>query len=186
MLLTVCQSYSQSKFSIKSGFNISTIKDLIQYPENRLGYYGGVQFAVVVKKKLLFQPEILYSSKGYKTKDLAGGRTIVMRLNYLTLPLLLGYMIDSKTKLLVGGELGYLVEAKVNRTDDAINSFSKRLDAGLLIGISYSLIDRIGAEIRYDYGFKGFYQNDAVGQRRGELLAGNRAFQMGIFYTLRK
>lgn len=34
-------SYSQVTFGVKSGINIATTKDLITFPKNRLGWYGG-------------------------------------------------------------------------------------------------------------------------------------------------
>jgi hypothetical protein len=138
-------------------------------------------------KKTFFQPELLFSSKGYRTVDLAGGAKVTMRLNYLTAPILFGYEIDHKTKVVLGTELGYLMKATLVKANiNATNSFPKKFDIGLLIGLGYNITKGLGAEIRYNYGFKRFYQTDAIGIRRGESLAGNRVFQIGVYYILHK
>lgn len=182
-------SYSQVSFGVKSGINIATTKDLITFPKNRLGWYAGGSSHIPIHKKLFLQPELLFSSKGYKYKDLSGGETAAMRLNYLTVPILVGYKIDHKTKFFLGPELGYLVKAinYFNKENiNATNSFPKKFDVGLAIGVGYDITKYLGAEIRYVYGFKRFYQTDAVGIQRGESLAGNRVFQTGVYYILRK
>ncbi len=51
------------------------------------------------------------------------------------------------------------------------------------IGLKYEIVKNAGIEIRYTYGFKNMYVTDAVGTRIGEVLAGNRVFQIGGYYT---
>ncbi len=182
-------SYSQVQFGIKSGINIATTRDLITFPKNRLGWYGGGLAIIQLHKKLFLQPELNFSSKGYRYIDQSTNRTVAMRLNYLSIPIQLSYNIDKKTNLLFGTELGYLIKAVNdfnNENANATASFPKKLDIGLAIGLQYDIIKRLGVEARYIYGFKRFYQTDAVGVRRSELLAANRAFQLGLYYILSK
>ncbi len=60
--------------------------------------------------------------------------------------------------------------------------FPVKLDFGLDIGLNYKVLNKVGLEIRYNYGFRNMYRTDAVGVRFGERLAGNRVFQIGGFY----
>jgi hypothetical protein len=176
-------SFSQVSFGVKSGINIATTKDLIAYPKNRIGWHAGGFTKISMNKKSFLQTELLYSAKGYRYVDLSGGATVAMRLNYLTVPILFGYEIDHKTKVVLGTELGYLMKATLVKANiNATNSFPKKFDIGLLIGLGYNITKGLGAEIRYNYGFKRFYQTDAIGIRRGESLAGNRVFQIGLNY----
>jgi len=182
-------SYSQVSFGIKTGMNIATTKDLIEFPKNRVGWYVGGFVKVQLREKLFLQPEYLFSSKGYKYVDLSNDKKVAMRLNYFNVPILVGYEIDNKTKIVLGTEIGYLVKA-INRFNnenvDATSSFPHRFDIGLDIGLAYNITESLGAEIRYNYGFKNLYQIDAVGNRRGESSGGNRVFQVGVYYIFHK
>jgi hypothetical protein len=63
------------------------------------------------------------------------------------------------------------------------NNYPVKLDIGLDIGLNYNILNNLGVEIRYNYGFKNMYRTDADGIRIGESLAGNRVFQIGGFYS---
>lgn len=178
-------SYSQISFGVKSGMNIATTKNIIAFPKNRVGWYIGGRTIIPVHKKIFLQPELLFSSKGYRYIDLSDGKTVAMRLNYLNMPILLGYRIDSKTKIALGPELGYLVKAinYLNKENfDATRSFPQRFDAGIAIGASYNISEIFGIEIRYNYGFGDLYQIDEVGIRRSKFNGANRVFQTGLYY----
>lgn len=182
-------SYSQVTFGVKSGINIATTKDLITFPKNRLGWYGGGLIQIPFHQNLFFQPEIIYSSKGYRYIDLSDEKTVAMRLNYLSLPILIGYKIDHKTNIILGVDFDFLAKATNyfnNENFDATSSFPHRFDAGLDVGVSYKFTKNWGAEIRYNYGFKDFYQTDASGNRKSEFTAANRVFQIGAYFTFHK
>lgn len=185
--LLVSFSFSQVSIGIKAGISVATTRDLITFPKNRLGWYAGGFSHVPLHNKLFFQPELSFSSKGYRYVDLSNNKIAVMRLNYLTLPLLLGYNIDSKTKVIAGSEMGYLVKA-INDFNagnvDATSSFPKKIDVGLAIGLEYNLTTSLGIESRYIFGLKTFYQTDVSGLRRSDYWAANRAFQLGLYYFL--
>lgn len=178
--------YCQVSFGVKSGINIATTKNLITFPKNRVGWYVGGSGYIPIHKKLFLQPELLFSSKGYKYVDLSDGKAVAMRLNYFNIPILLGYKIDGKTKILGGAEVGYLIRAingfNDTNTEATTSSFPKKYDFGIAIGLQYDIIQLLGFEVRYIYGIKGFYQTDAVGIRRSESLAANRVFQIGLNY----
>ncbi|MGZ5190736.1 MAG: porin family protein [Flavisolibacter sp.] len=188
-LLILKISYGQVNFGLKSGINIATTRDLIAYPKNRLGWYVGGSVHIPIHKKIFFQPELLFSAKGYRYEDLSDGEIVAMRLNYLTVPILFGYEIDNRTKVVLGTELGYLTKA-INwfneENFDASASFPRKFDIGLAIGIAYNITRSLGAEIRYNYGFKGLYQTDISGNPRSEDKASNRAFQIGAYYKFLK
>jgi hypothetical protein len=177
----------QPTVALKSGINIATTKDLIAFPKNRLGWYAGISSYLPLGTKIFIQPELLFSSKGYSYVDFYDDNRAAMRLNYLSLPFMLGYKIDRRTEILGGTEVGYLLQASnmVNgRNDDATSSFPKRFVIGLAIGLKYHLLKKLGIEARYVYGLGTFYQTDVVGVRRSKFWAANRAFQLGFDYKL--
>ncbi len=188
ILFVINCSYGQVSFGIKSGINIATVKDINSDPVNRIGWHAGALANIPIHKKISVQPELLFSSKGYRyIGDLNETNKSSIRLNYLTAPILLSYKIDYKTSLFLGPEIGYLLSAYLlfpnKEKFNVSNNYPVKLDLGLDIGLSYKIIKKVGLEILYNYGFKNMYITDAVGVRIGERLAGNRVFQLGCFYS---
>lgn len=183
-------SFTQINISIRSGANIATTKNLIAFPKNRLGWYAGVGAQIPVQERLFLQPELIYSSKGDKSDNQGSTTTVALRLNYINLPLLIGYRFDRKTSIVFGPELGYLVAARSihgrNNNIDAINRYPPKFDVGASLGLQFRPINRTGIEIRYIYGANTLYSIDAVGARYSENKGANRVFQMGFTYVLHK
>ena len=190
LLLISYLSYSQVSFGVKSGTNIATTRDLEAFPRNRLGWYAGGLATIPIRKKFFLQTELLYSTKGNRSYNQVGPLKIVTRLNYLNVPILLGYKIDQKTSLLFGTELGYQTSVHIVYSNgDNFNeskSYAPKFDVGLAVGINYKIKRDIGVEVRYNYGFKTFYYIDRSGVSHNETKAGNRVFQIGINYFVHK
>lgn len=187
-IIAVNFSYSQISFGVKSGVNIATTKNLIAFPENRLGWYNGVYSRITITRKTFIQPEILYSSKGRRTQNNFNNSKTALRLNYLSIPLMLGYEIDNKTSLLLGPEFGYLTSAHLlfsNKENlNVSNNYPPKYDVGLGVGLNYHLFKRTGFEVRYIYGFNTLYSVDAAGTRYTDIKGGNRVFQIGFNYLI--
>jgi hypothetical protein len=180
-------SSAQVNLNIKTGFNIARTKDLMDAESNRTGFYAGAQVVVPVAGKLVFQPELLFSAKGYKYRPSAGEKSTAIRMNYVNLPLLVGYNLTKDTKVLLGAELGYFLDAAKRtpyKKESITDSFPEKFDVGIAAGISQKLGNRLGLEVRYIYGLPGFHQVDKAGVRVGEKDAANRVFQAGLFYRI--
>ena len=188
-LLSCFYLKGQVFYGVKSGINIATTKDIIAFPKTRLGFHSGFFVSIPLKNKFFLQPELLYSSKGYSYNDLSDGKTISMRLNYLTLPLLAGYQINKQVSVLSGIEAGYLLKA-VNyfnqQKNDVTNDFPQRFDLGLNVGVLFAITKSIGVDMRYSYGFKNLYQADDFGNPASEKKGANRVFQVGVNYRFKK
>jgi hypothetical protein len=184
-------SSSQVTFGVKSGMNIATTKGLIAYPKNRIGWYAGGVMLIPIQKKFFFQPELLFSAKGCRARDLSDGSMDAIRLDYINAPILFGYQIDLKTSIVIGTELGYLIKATshsgnaiAGKNFDITNRFPHKFDISIATGIAYDITKVIGAEVRYNFGLNGFYMSDAVGARPVEYKAANRVFQLGLYYNI--
>lgn len=190
-LLISCFGYSQVSFGVKSGINIATTKNLLEFPKNRIGWYAGGTAIIPLYKKFFLQPELIFSSKGERTDKITGAQDkSVTRLNYLNVPILFGYKIDGKTLFVLGPEIGWLTSAQLKYYAGEFMNVSKnyppKFDIGLDIGIRYNIIKRIGTEVRYNYGFNTLYTVDAAGNRNVETTGANRVFQIGITYLFNK
>ncbi|CAN5721788.1 hypothetical protein BH11BAC3_BH11BAC3_38790 [soil metagenome] len=182
-------SYSQVSYGIKSGINLSTTDNLIAYPTTRVGWYVGGLSKIALNKRISFQPEIYYSSKGNRSKNQLGSLKITTRLNYINLPLLLNYKILNTTHLIFGPELGYMTAAHIalsngenfNKSDNYFHKF----DIGLSLGIHHKMCKNIEAEFRYTFGFKTLYSTDLNGERNNPTNGANRVIQIGLQYILK-
>ncbi|MGV3530552.1 MAG: porin family protein [Flavisolibacter sp.] len=179
---------AQVQLGVRAGANIATTKNLITFPENRLGWYAGLTSNIQIKDKYFLQTELIYSSKGDESESPFGSFNRSRRFNYLNLPILFGYHFDKKTSVLLGPEFGYLCEARllIGRENNLNikKEIPPRLDVGSSIGLQYTIIKYVGIEVRYTYGFNTLYSIDAVGNRYTERNGANRVFQMGVRYLI--
>ena len=164
----VISSNAQVSFGVKGGLNTSTLSgysDLIKSAEgmegmegieigdvktmSKLGFHVGVMAQLNLPVTNLFlQPELLYSSLGVKTEY--EGESENSSLNYIQLPVYVGYKINAGLGLDVilgaGPYLGY----GLSGDEDAFDIFN-RFDFGLsaMAGIQYNKLQITAA---YDLG----------------------------------
>lgn len=187
LFLTPHFATAQVSVGLKSGINLATTKDLVAFPLKRVGWYAGGLATIPICHNFFFQPELLLSSKGYRAKDFADGDVVAFRLNYINTPILIGYKIDTKTRLLAGAELGYLIKA-INYAYGSAESFTSRFphkfDVGFALGADYGINQTIGIEIRYVYGLSHLHIADAAGNQHGNNGASNQVFQVGLDFLI--
>jgi len=193
-LLFLCLStqfcFSQKKIEFRFGLNVATTRNLIALPKIRIGYYGGLAYPVSLSKKILLQPEITYSSKGYKALNNLDNSHTRNELSYINFSVLLGVNIDTRTQFLFGPEAGYMLRAKSHLSNgeaiDIYKRYPRKGDAAVCMGIKYKLLSRLLLESRYAYGLRTFYSVDAIGNRYTQENAANRVFQIGVTFKLSK
>jgi hypothetical protein len=198
-----CFLYAQSQVfpGIKAGVNLATAESTSGWKnEFRPGINFGGLVLFCVSKEFFIQPEILYSLKGYKFSS-GGVYTGTATLNYFNIPVLFGLTLSKNTNyklsIYTGPEIGFLLSGKSKKTDiyrgsseDDLKDLFKKTDIEIVAGAAFQFNDQIGMEARYCYGFTDlggitYYDNlgnPIVTQREG----GNRVFQLGLFYLLRK
>lgn len=187
-LLLGVQVFAQVQFGVKAGGNIATSKDLIAFPKNRVGWYGGVTMELPITRLFFFQPEILFSSKGYKVDQQIGADNTSVRFNYINIPLLIGYRFEKNSSILLGTELGYLAKARLligkENNLDVSEQYPAKFDIAASIGLQHQFVKNMYVEVRYNYGFNMLYSVDAIGQRYSDSRGANRVFQIGLSYWL--
>ncbi|HSC54586.1 MAG TPA: porin family protein [Phnomibacter sp.] len=179
LLLISFVSFSQVGFGIKGGLNISKPKGIVEPKTARFAGYGGARLYVPLgNSKFSFDPELLFSAKGF-TDDWIDNERKVFSYNYLTLPILFSYRFDCKTRLMAGGEVAYLL----SENDDYLHTHTKNFDFGLAIGVDHEVAKRLHAEIRYVYGITKINSSsyDGTTYHNGN----NRVFQIGMVYDLK-
>jgi hypothetical protein len=179
------QLQAQVNAGIKAGISLANTEDMVESPSGRTGYYAGGQVVIPVVGKLFLQPEIIFSSKGYKYRAFATEKPTALRLNYVNFPMLAGYKIFKDTRVLLGVEAGYLLKATLStpyRKETLTDNFPEKFDIGIAAGITQKFGEHLGFEGRYIYGLPGFYQVDNTGARKRNDDASNRVIQAGLFY----
>ena len=99
-------AFSQIKIGLKAGIDFCNVK----FPEpsdtkTRVAFYSGLQTEIAAGKKFILQPELLYLQKGFRFSPIATSSGGHVGINYISVPLLVGYRPTDKLKVLIGPEL---------------------------------------------------------------------------------
>ncbi len=113
--ITVAQA--QSTFGVKGGINMAstTYKETGPFAtdnaKTRLAFYLGVYANRPMNDKLSIQPELLFSSQGFRRPD-QGSRTNWRNVtNYLSIPVMVQYKINDRFYAEAGPQIGILLSS---------------------------------------------------------------------------
>lgn len=110
--------HDKIQFGLKAGANISNVYDTKGEgftADPKIGFAGGAFLSIPLGKYLGFQPEILFSQKGFKAKGQILGIVnyeFTHTLNYIDVPLLIALKPSEVFTLLAGPQFSYLVSQK--------------------------------------------------------------------------
>ncbi len=188
VMIVVQQAHSQVRVGAKGGLNyvnnVISQNNLgfVDDGEYRLGYHLGFFTFLNLSDKLTFAPELLFSSKGFRFEDDGSGlsRDGAVHLNYVNMPVLLGYKMQEKINLLAGFELGYLVSARsklYTGTVDVSGIWNDKLDFGAAVGLRYFLTKSFPLELRYTHGLTSVIKDVTLTDANGLVIENNAKFQ---------
>ncbi|GAA4412094.1 hypothetical protein GCM10023187_38680 [Nibrella viscosa] len=180
-LLTQAQSdYAPGHFGIKVGpaltrTSVSGITPNI--PKNKIDFQFGAIYQLRLNRFVL-QPEVLYAVKGGTFQVTRIGsttrETIRNNYNYMSVPLLVGWIPTPGIILQAGPEFSYALN-----TPDT-NGPGSRNDLGIVVGAHYDFLDmleKFSLQVRYIHGLNDVSGNPLATYR-------NRALQVAIVYNL--
>ncbi len=197
--------FSQVDFGVIAGPNYSNAKFKAknnQFPVEGtgnqvflLGFHAGLLLDVKISDLFSIESNILYSQKGYRFTDpnlREGGKNLI---NYITVPITIGYQIFPKTTLQLGPELGYLVSSEfktVNILADFSNLYNRNFSLAGLAGINYAFTDYLELGIRYSHGITRMNEDNFItitddnGAPLGvvDLKPKSRVFQLSMRYRI--
>ncbi|HEX2617081.1 MAG TPA: porin family protein [Flavobacteriales bacterium] len=158
---------------IKGGLNVSNLHvDEANDENSRIGFNVGVFGRTMPEEPIGLQVELLYSSKGTHT-TYSGVFGIVdqdvdFNLNYLELPVLIGFRLGQMLEIQAGGYAGYLLSAKASTSGD-LGSGSDELDKDNFASMDFGVVGGIAlnfgtAQIgaRYNFGLAEVADSDAA------------------------
>lgn len=183
---------AQLTTSVKAGGSFASLYYKSQHSnQGRIAGYGGLSFKVDLQKQFFFQPEALYSVRGYRFPPngfYSGGR---VGYGYITFPLLVGYKPAKNFSILAGPELGYMVRAN-SRYDGANNNIlstiGRRFNVDADAGIAWNVTTELSLEARFSFGVMSLYRGiliDEFGNQIGQMRDGyHRVLQVGLALAL--
>ncbi|MEO0331423.1 MAG: porin family protein [Bacteroidota bacterium] len=207
-LVTISVSYAQIGIGIKGGGNVARCigggcddEDIESLA--KLGYHVGLVGNIIISQRFDLQVEVLYSTQGARSDpftiesdnpdtDGIPVKEVIIRNNYLNLPVMLKFYPLDKLYIHAGLYLGLLLESTsetvfpqiqsvpggslISDTKDLFND----LDLGIGGGIGYNFGYRLTAEARYQYGLSD------TSAETSEAISRNTLFQLSLLYRIIK
>ena len=163
---------------VKTGFNLArlSVSGSQTDPVVSNTWIPSFQAGVFVRKSFgggaALQAELLYSGKGARFRQVPGLGDV--RLDYLSLPVLLNFQVVKKIAFEIGPEFSCLLNS-------GKGLFDKRFDLGIDVGLRYDFTKAVGLGIRYNYGVSTV---TAINFASGTNQLRNQGFQASLAYSL--
>jgi outer membrane receptor for Fe3+-dicitrate len=151
------------------------------------GFNAGVTLDIKLLENLAFTPELLYSTKGYKsTSNILGSEVkLTQRTHFVEVPILASIKVAQGLNLVAGPQVSFLlstdnkVESALgtvqNTVDEDSDKFKKSLLGGV-IGARYDINNKVGIFGRYALDFQKNNENGSTTTPEFK----NQAFQVGL------
>ncbi|NIF05257.1 PorT family protein [Chryseobacterium sp. Tr-659] len=173
---TSTSASSPVRFGLKAGLNVSSFSG--NDSKSKAGFYGGVFANIPVAQDFSFQPEVLYSGMGAKSKADSNAK---VNLDYISVPLMLQYNALPNLYLEAGPQFSFLINSKLKYKSNSADGkdLFKSFDFGLGIGAGYYFTQNIGVTARYVAGLTDILKNRPD---LSEDKSKNGVFQVGLAY----
>lgn len=164
----------KAHFGLKGGLNASELHSKDVKADTKIGFHVGGLAHIHGNSNWAFQPEVMYSQEGAKSK--IGGVKSSTNLSYINVPLLAQYLFDNGFRIEAGPQIGFLMNAKSKIGDAStdIKDGYKSTAVSLPVGVGYLTSSGLGFDARYNFGLTDLNKN-------GQSIKGNN-FQFGIFW----
>lgn len=142
-LLSISLNAQGLQFGIKAGANITKIKGASFNDEFNFGYHAGVFGIINFTQKWGIQPEILFNQYGAqianKPSDVYNPSNLKnIKLNYLSIPVLINYNVVKPLTLQTGLQGGILMDKNKKLTQNIENAFTGG-DLSFLLGVQLNI-----------------------------------------------
>lgn len=182
VLIFLCASaFSQGvSFGVKAGVNVADVRasgsGVTSSPDPLVGIHGGVYLTAMFSQHIGLQPELLYSGEGYKSGD-------KVHLNYISIPILFRFNVNSLLSFHVGPQFGILASAK-DQDGTSVKDAFKSSNLGAAFGGIVDLPMGLNFTARYVIGFSDinnapsnpFYSNPTIKTGTFQIAVGYRLF----------
>ncbi|GAC1422359.1 MAG: hypothetical protein NVS1B13_11150 [Flavisolibacter sp.] len=125
---------------------------------SKSGYMLGVFLSPPRTRVVGYRTEFVFSRQGYSYDD--GGKNTSILNDYIYFPQLTTFSIGKVFQLQIGGQIGYLVNAKKTSatTDSSVANLMNRLDYGFAAGFELNPVGGLIIGSRYNLGLGKLYK----------------------------
>ncbi|WP_306353877.1 porin family protein [Flavobacterium sp. '19STA2R22 D10 B1'] len=168
--------FNSTSFGVKAGANFSTVTggSFNESPDYKTGFHAGLVAEIPIADNIFsIQPEVLYSTQGFKSNDALLGKS-EYKLDYITVPVLAKLYVVKGLSFEVGPQMGFKVNEKIDLkgADAQVETNSaKDFEVGVAGGLTFKTDMGLFATGRYTYGLTDTFKNDS---------AKNSVFQVGL------
>ena len=185
-------SRSQVKFGVMGGLNTSAYTFLGTTSDWKAGIHAGIFAQAPIHGGFGLEADLQYSQKGGHMVEDSENIRYTLRLNYLTLPVLLTYHVSHAFYIQAGPEIGLLLAASDHYPGGStdVKQYYRSFDKGIAFGAGYQFLMGLGFGVRYIAGFKPVSQAIYLTSNSGASLgtiegAGNNStLQVSAYYTI--
>jgi len=199
IILTVCiaalgfvSANAQAEFGIKGGVNFSSLMgDTNGNLKFRTGFNVGLVAEIETSSSTSIQPELIYSSQGFKFDGRVDGTAYddTFKLDYLNIPIVFKFYFSEGWSLETGPQVGFLLSSKAvdgSIDSDDLNDDLTTASFDWLIGFGYKFDNGFNVNARYIGGFtdiwKGYVKSPPPGYWYYDYGRRNSVFQLTIGY----
>lgn len=161
-LLILCPCWLFAQVGLKAGINFANVTKAANINNSsRSGFHLGVFLSPSSKSIIGSRTELIFSRQGYNYKS--GTNTGNVNLDYIMLPQFMAINITKYFQIQLGGQMAYLLNAKVDSSNGTSNSGNKIMDM-------YN---------RFDFGYGGGIEIHPV---KGLLVGARMNISLGNLY----
>jgi hypothetical protein len=178
-----------------AGFNGSQVRGNQSYGFHKLGFVGGVWIQTDINDKFFWSGELKYNQKGSRINPSKLSPILyINRLNYIDIPVLIGYKYKDYLSFFAGFSFGYLLTSKVIDNYGVDPNFSYNdlhsYEIGMFVGAKVNfnkLVERDWAsklilDLRYQYSAMSIYNlNKLFYSPYGRF---NSLISTSLYYTI--
>ncbi len=164
---------AQVALGIKGGLNFASI-DASTSVDSRTGFNAGA-FALFKLTKIGIQPELLFSSQGFKLKDAV--QDINSTYNYINIPVLLKIYLVAGLNLQLGPQFGFVSKAEVETVDlsgtSSVTDVKDQLkgsDISAALGLGWDLPFGLTVDGRYNLGLSDINDSAAASTVKNQVI----------------
>jgi outer membrane immunogenic protein len=180
------------RVGIKAGANVTTmgkyeVGGATYDYDYQFGFQGGLFADLPLASQVSFMPQVLYSQKGGKVKATVGATTgeLKSKINYLDVPLLIGFKPCAEFTIFAGPQVSFLLSQS---TDTYVNGASvsttnstddlRKSQIGGNVGVSYNFNSNVSLSANYSMDFNSV-ANDNINQGKTK----NSGFGLALGYS---
>ena len=162
---------SKAQIGIKAGLNFANITNANEINNSsRTGFHAGIYIAGSSKSIIGSHTEFLFSRQGYEFST--NTNTGHVDLDYLILPQFMAINITKFVQIQAGGQMAYLLNAKVDSTSvttgdhsvDKILDLVRRFDYGFGGGVEVHPVNALAVGARINFSLGKLFKEPEAGE----------------------